>query len=121
MNYEEKLQVLWAGSFVVSGIIFAVAIYITPMIGLFALGYIVLYVGLAMAFMMMFRSMGTLPRDTLKTMKDRKKEIEEVEKEIEGKFFSKRIDKDTYSSMMQDYERQLAELEVRIKGMNRKK
>ena len=117
MRHEEKLQILWAASFVISGIIFAIALYITPMIGLFALGYIVLYVGLSLAFMMLFKSINHLHEETLENLKQKKKELQDIEKEIEKKFFKKKIDKDTYKRMMEDYEKQLTEIDVKIKNL----
>ena len=121
MNHEEKLQLLWATSFVISGVIFAVAIYITPMVGLFALGYIVLYVGLSLAFMMVYKSLNTVHEGTLDSLKMRKKEIEQIEKEIEKKFYKKKIDKETYDKMIQEYEKQLTEIEVKIKNLEKMK
>ncbi len=121
MDHEDKLQLLWAASFVVSGVIFAIALYITPMVGLFAMGYIVLYVGLALAFMMIFRHINSIAKESVESLKERKREVEEIEKEIEKKFYKKKIDKETYNRMMQDYEKQLTELDVRIRNLQRRK
>ncbi len=119
MNHEEKLQLLWATSFVVSGIIFAFAIYMTPMVGLFALGYIILYVGLSIAFMIVYKSLNTVNESTLDNLKMKKREIEQIKREIEKKFFKKKIDRETYDRMIQEYEKQLTEIEVKIKNLER--
>ncbi len=120
MRHEDKLQLIWATTFIMSGLIFALAFMFTPMIGtLAALGYIVMYVGLSVAFLIVFRSMTRLNTEFVDTLKVKKEEIEQVKKSIERKYLKKKIDEQTYKRMAQEYEQQLTELEVKIKNLKR--
>ena len=66
MRQEDRLQLIWAGTFIMSGVIFALAFMFTPVIGtLAAAGYIVMYVGLSMAFLLVFRNMTKLNTEFL--------------------------------------------------------
>jgi membrane-bound ClpP family serine protease len=121
MKYEERLQIIWAVSFVISGLVFALAFWFTPIIGAFAvLGYIILYVSLATAFLLVFREIEKLSSDTLDTLKIREKEIKDVMKEIEKKYYKKKIDIETYKRMAQEYEKQLAEIKVKVNNIRGK-
>ncbi len=118
MKREDKLQLIWAVTFVISGIIFALAFWFTPIIGIYAaLGYIILYVGLASAFLYVFKHIETLNVNLLETLEERKDEIEEMKKEIEKKYFRKKIDEETFRRLMQKYEEKLTELNVKIKKL----
>jgi uncharacterized membrane protein YhiD involved in acid resistance len=120
MNHEERLQVIWAVTFIMSGVIFAIAFWSTPVIGtLAALGYIVIYVGLSVAFLVVFRSMARLNTEFLDTLRSKKSEIEQMKKSVERKYLKKKLDEQTYKRMAQDYEQQLTELEVKIKNLRR--
>jgi integral membrane sensor domain MASE1 len=120
MRQEDRLQLIWAVTFIMSGVIFALAFWFTPVIGtLAALGYIIMYVGLSMAFLVVFRSMTKLNTEFVDTLKNKKNEIEQMKKSIERKYLKKRIDEQTYKRLAQDYEQQLTELEVKIKNLKR--
>ena len=120
MRHEDKLQLIWAGTFIMSGIIFALAFWFTPIIGtLAALGYIIMYVGLSIAFLMVFRSMTRLNTEFVGTLKSKRSEIEQMKKSIERKYLKKRIDEQTYKRLAQDYEQQLTELEVKIRNLKK--
>ena len=120
MRHEDRLQIIWAATFIMSGIVFALAFWFTPIIGtLAALGYIIMYVGLSIAFLLVFRSMSRLNTEFVDTLKGKKNEIEQMKKSIERKYLKKRIDEQTYKRLVQDYEQQLTELEVKIKNLKR--
>jgi len=120
MRHEDKLQLIWAGTFIMSGIIFALAFWFTPIIGtLAALGYIIMYVGLSLAFLLVFRSMSRLNTEFVGTLKSKKAEIEQMKKSVERKYLKKKIDEQTYRRLVQDYERQLTELEVKIRNLRK--
>jgi uncharacterized membrane protein len=120
MHYEEKLQVLWAVCFIVSGIIFAMAFWFTPIIGtLAALGYIVLYVGLSISFLIVFSGMKKLSMHLSTSLKTRKQEIMEIQKELKGKYLRKKIDEDSYKRLVQRYESELTEIDVKLKEFAR--
>ena len=122
MNRRDHAQVLWAISFVVSGIVFILAFMYSPMIGtLITLAYIMLYVGLSAAFLLVFREIEKIRKDTLLKLKERREEIQEIENAIRGKYYKKRIDTGAFKSIMQDYERKLTEIEVKIKRLEGKK
>ena len=120
MRHEDKLQIIWAVSFVMSGLIFIIAFWSAPIIGtLVTLGLIVLYVGLSSAFLLVFRSMSRINTELVDTFRMRKSEIEQMKKSVERKYLKKRIDEQTYRRLIQDYEQQLTEMEVKIKGLKR--
>src|SRR4030042_1538405 len=120
MRQEDRLQLIWAGTFVMSGVIFALAFMFTPVIGtLAAAGYIVMYVGLSMAFLLVFRNMAKLNTEFVDTLRSKKSEIEQMKKSIERKYLKKKIDEQTYKRLAQDYEQQLTEIEVKIKNLRK--
>jgi len=120
MKHEDKLQLIWAVTFLMSGFIFALAFWFTPIIGpLVALGYVILYIGLATAFLIVFKSMGQLNSELIDSLKMRKNELEQMKKSVERKYLKKRIDEQTYRRLVQDYEKNLTEIEVKIKGLKR--
>ena len=117
---EEKLQLLWAITFVMSGLIFALAFWFTPVIGVLAvLGYVVLYVGLAIAFLIVFKGLEKLGRHAVDDLDMKRKEIEEIKEALEKKFLKKKISKDNYEKMTQEYEKQLTEIEIKIKHLTK--
>ncbi len=115
---EDRLQILWAITFIMSGIIFTFAFWFTPIIGFLAvLGYIVLYVGLAVVFLMVLKGMEKLEMHVIEDLENKKQEIKEIKKALLNKYYKKRITKESYQKMLQDYERQLTEIEIRIKHL----
>jgi len=122
MNQEVRAQILWALSFVVSGIVFILAFMYSPRIGtLVTLAYTMLYVGLSAVFLIVFREIKILKMDTVKKLKERKDELEEIENALRGKFYKKRIDEPSFRQIMQGYEKKLTEIEVKIKRLEGKK
>ena len=120
MRPEDRLQLIWAATFIMSGIVFALAFWFTPIIGtLAALGYIIMYVGLSMAFLLVFRNMSRLNTELVDTLKSKKSDLEQMKKSVERKYLKKRIDEQTYRRLVQDYERQLTELEVKIRNLRK--
>jgi len=117
---EEKLQLLWAITFVMSGLIFALAFWFTPVIGVLAvLGYVVLYVGLAIAFLIVFKGLEKLGRHAVYDLQMKEREIKEIKEALEKKFLKKKISKDNYEKMTQEYEKQLTEIEIKIKHLTK--
>jgi len=122
MNQETRAQVLWATSFVVSGVVFILAFMYSPLIGtMITLGYIMLYVGLSAVFLIVFREIESLRKDTLQKLKERKEEIEEIENALRNKYYKKRIDASAFRQIIQEYEKKLTEIEVKIKRLEKKK
>lgn len=120
MKQQDKLQLVWAISFVISGIIFGLAFWFTPIIGVLAtLGYIILYIGLAMAFLMVFKGISKLNLELIESLEMRKNEIEEMKSEIENKYYKKKIDEETFKRLMQDYEEKLTEINIKIKNLKK--
>lgn len=120
MNYEEKLQLVWALSFIVSGIIFALAFWFTPIIGgMAALGYIILYVGLSLSFLIVFSGMKQINLRLASTLKTRKEEILEIQKELKNKYLKKKIGENSYRNLMEKYESELTEIDVKLKEIAR--
>jgi uncharacterized membrane protein len=116
MNYEEKLQLLWALCFIISGIIFALAFWFTPVIGvLAALGYIILYVGLSLAFLIVFSGMRKLNYHLATSLKRRKDEINDIQEELRHKYLKKKIGEEAYQRLQERYESELTEIEVKLK------
>jgi len=121
MRYDERLQVIWAVSFVMSGVVFAVAFWTAPIIGTLAvLGYIILYVSLAIAFLIVFREIEKLNEQAVDTLKAKEKDIKDVLKELQRKYYKKKLDEDTYNKMTQEYEKELTELQVRMRNLKRR-
>jgi uncharacterized membrane protein len=122
MNQQERAILVWSIFFVISGLFFMLAFAFFPLVGaIVTSAYIILYVGLSAVFIMVFREIAVLRKDTLESLKDKKEELEEVEKALKGKYFKKKIDDSSYRSMVQDYEKMITELEVKIKRLKRKK
>jgi predicted membrane protein len=122
MNHQERAQILWAVSFVVSGVVFILAFMYSPLVGtMVTLAYIMLYVGLSAVFLVIFREIEKLKKDTLNKLKDRREELEDVENAIRGKYYKKRIDPSSFRQIMRDYEKKLTEIEVKIKRLEGKK
>jgi membrane-bound ClpP family serine protease len=120
LRREEKLQLIWAVTFVMSGMIFALAFWFTPIIGVLAvLGYVVLYVGLAVAFLVVFRGMERLGRHAIDDLEIRRREIVEIKDALEKKFLRKKISRENYEKMVQDYEQKLTEIEIKVKHLKR--
>jgi membrane-bound ClpP family serine protease len=121
MKHQDKLQIIWAISFIVSGIVFAMAFWFTPIIGVFAvLGYIILYVSLASAFLIVFREIERLNEQAIDTLRAKEKHIKEVMKELQKKYFKKKLDELTYTKMSQEYEKELTELQVKLRSLKKK-
>jgi uncharacterized membrane protein len=121
MKYEERMQVIWAVSFIVSGLVFALAFWSAPIIGTLAvLGYIILYVSLAVAFLIVFREIEKLNDQALDTLKAKEKDIKDFIKELQKKYYKKKLDEETYNRMTQEYEKELTELQVRMRSLKSK-
>jgi hypothetical protein len=120
MNHESKMQLLWALAFITSGVIFGLAFIYTPYIGaLVVAGYIVLYVGLSSAFLMVFKSLSRINSEVIRNLIDRKAQLDEMKEATRKKYFKKKIDKDTFEKLEQEYERQLTEVEAKIHQLRR--
>ena len=122
MNQQERAILIWSVFFFVSGFVFILAFVFSPVIGtLITTAYILLYVGLSAAFIIVFREISDIRKDTAETLRERKEELEEVEKALKGKYYKKKIDDASYKRMMQDYEKIITEIEVKIKRLERKR
>lgn len=111
---------LWATCFIVSGLIFALAFWFTPVIGILAaLGYIVLYVGLSISFLIVFSGMKRLGSHLSTTLKQRRGEILEIQKELKHKYLKKKIDEESYRRLVERYESELTEIDVKLKEFSR--
>jgi hypothetical protein len=124
MDHEERMQVLWAMCFIISGIMFALAFFFTNVSGVYAgvlaaLGYIILYLGLSMAFLIVFAGIKKLNINFAATLGRRRDEIFEIQKELKGKYLKKKIDEDAYKRLMERYESELTEIEVKLKEMKK--
>ena len=115
-------MLIWSIFFVISGIVFIIAFFFSPIIGIMVTtAYILLYVGLSATFIIVFREISVLKKDTVDTLKDRKDELEEVERALKGKYFKKKIDDASYKRMVEDYEKMITELEVKIRRLGENK
>lgn len=120
MNQQERAILIWSVFFVMSGIVFIVAFLFSPLIGtMITAAYIMLYVGLSAVFMILFREMSVIKSDTVDVLMDRKEELEEIENALKSKYFKKKIDDASYKNMVQDYEKLITELEVKIKRLEK--
>lgn len=120
MDYEEKLQVLWAICFIVSGVIFAMAFWLTPIIGLLAaLGYIILYIGLSLSFLIVFSGMKKINMHLASALDRRREEVQEIQKELKNKYLRKKIDEEAYKRLVERYESELTELDVKLKEIKK--
>ena len=120
MDHEERLQVLWAMCFIISGMMFALAFFFTNISGVYAgvlaaLGYIILYLGLSMAFLIVFAGMKKINLHLASTLKSRKDEVLEIQKDLKAKYLKKKIDEDAYKRLKERYESELTEIEVKLK------
>ena len=122
LNRQDKAEIIWAASFVISGIILGFAIWMIPVIGLLATAsFIVVYIGISAAFLFVFREIESVKEDTLDKLKERHEELLEVKKAIEGKYYRRKIDEQAFRNITQHYERKLTELEVKIRKLERKR
>lgn len=122
MNQQERAMLIWSIFFVTSGIVFIIAFFFSPVIGIMVTtAYILLYVGLSATFIIVFREISVLKKDTVDTLKDRKDELEEVERALKGKYFRKKIDDASYKRMVEDYEKMITEIEVKIRRLGENK
>jgi uncharacterized membrane protein len=122
MNQQERAILIWSVFFVISGTVFMLAFYYSPLIGtMITTAYIMLYVGLSAAFIIVFREISVIRKDTIDTLKERKDELEEVEKALKGKYFKKKIEDASYRRMIEDYEKMITEIEVKIKRLGEKR
>ncbi len=122
LNRQDKTQIIWASSFVVSGIILGLAIWMIPVIGVLATAsFVVVYIGISAAFLFVFREIESVKADTLERLKERHQEMLEVKKAIQSKYYSRKIDEQAFRNITQHYERKLTELEVKIKKLQKKK
>jgi uncharacterized membrane protein len=126
MDREEKLQAIWAACFIFSGITFALAFFFTGVSGAYAgilaaLGYIILYIGLSMAFLIVFAGLKRVSMHLSDTMKHRHEEIKEIQKELKHKYLKKKLDESSYRNLMQKYESELTEIEVKLKELRKEK
>jgi len=122
LNRQDKAEIIWAASFVISGIILGLAIWMIPVIGVLATAsFIVVYIGISAAFLFVFREIESVKEDTLDKLKERHEELLEVKKAIEGKYYRRKIDEQAFRNITQHYERKLTELEVKIRKLERKR
>ncbi len=122
MNQQERAILIWSVFFVMSGVVFMSAFFYSPVIGtMVTTAYIMMYMGLSAAFMIVFRELSVLRKDTADTLKERKEELEEIEKALKGKYFRKKIDDSAYRRMVEDYEKMITEIEVKIKRLEKNK
>lgn len=122
MNQQERAMLIWSIFFVISGIVFIIAFFFSPIIGIMVTtAYILLYVGLSATFIIVFREISVLKKDTVDTLKDRKDELEEVERALKGKYFKKKIDDASYRHMVEGYEKMITEIEVKIRRLGENK
>jgi uncharacterized membrane protein len=122
MKQEERAIIIWSVFFFVSGFVFILAFIFSPLIGtLVTLAYIMLYVGLCAAFIIVFREIESLREDTVEKLRERKDELEEIKEAIRGKYYKKKIDAGAFRNIIQDYEKKLTEIEVKIKRLEKAK
>ncbi len=115
-------MIIWSIFFVISGFVFIIAFIFSPVIGtLVTLAYIMLYAGLCAVFIIVFREIESLRKDTIDKLKERKDELEEVKDAVKGKYFKKKIDAPAFRDIMQEYERKLTEIEVKINRLEKRK
>ncbi|MFH0956551.1 MAG: hypothetical protein V1813_01670 [Candidatus Aenigmatarchaeota archaeon] len=122
MNPQERAMLIWSVFFVISGSVFIVAFMFSPLVGsLVTTAYILLYLGLSVVFVIVFREISSLREETVSGMREKKEEMEEVVKALKNKYFRKKIDDESYRKMAQDYEKLITEIEVKIARHDRKK
>ena len=122
MKQEERAIIIWSVFFVVSGFVFILAFFFSPVIGtLVTFAYIMLYMGLCAAFIIVFREIESVRKDTVEKLMDRKDELEDIKEAIRGKYYRKKIDAPAFRHIIQDYEKKLTEIEVKIKRLEGKK
>ena len=92
-----------------------------PVVGVLAVAsFIIIYVGISAAILFIFREIDSLKPGTLDSMRERHRELLDMKKAIERKYYKRRLDQEAFRQIVQDYERQLTELEVRMKGIKKK-
>ena len=122
MNHQERALIVWSTFFVISGFVFMVAFLFSPVVGaLVTLAYIFMYLGLSAVFVMVFREIENLKRDTVGKLVEKKEELEEVKKALRAKYFTKKLDEGSFRDIMKDYEKKLTEIEVKISRIEKKK
>jgi uncharacterized membrane protein len=122
MNEQEIAIVVWSVFFVVSGIVFILGFMFSPFLGVvITAGYILAYIGISAAFIVVFREMESVKTDSVAKLRERVEELEEIKKAVRGKFYKKDIDAQTFRRITQDYEKRITELEVKINRMLKKK
>lgn len=122
MNQQERALIIWSTFFVISGIVFILALFFSPVIGaMVTLAYIMLYVGLCAAFIIVFREIEVIKKDTIENLTERKEELEQVKSAIRSKFFKKKIDESSFKQINQDYEKMLTEIEVKMQRLKGRK
>ena len=122
MNQEERAIIIWSTFFVISGFVFILALFFSPVIGaMITLAYIMLYVGLCAAFIIVFREIEVLKQDSVENLTERMEELEEIKTAIKSKYYKKKIDEPSFKRIIQDYEKMLTEIEVKIKRLEGKK
>ncbi len=115
MNQQERAMLVWSVFFVISGIVFMVAFFYSPVIGaMVTTAYIMMYMGLSAVFIIVFRELSILRKDTIDTLSERKEELEDVKQALKSKYFRKKIDDTSYRHMTEEYEKRITELEVKI-------
>lgn len=62
-----------------------------------------------------------MPEENVGDLEGRKKDLEELKAITEKNFYKKRINENTFKRIVQEYEKEIAELEVKIKSMKAKK
>jgi Skp family chaperone for outer membrane proteins len=116
MRRDVSLQLIWAVGFIISGLVFALAFLFTPLIGVFAvLGYVILYVSLSSGFLIVFREIEKISDQAADTLKVKEKDIKEIMKELQKKYYKRKLDADTYNKMTQEYEKELTEINVKLR------
>jgi hypothetical protein len=121
IRQQEKVQIIWAASFVISGIILGLSIWLIPVIGAFTVAsFIVVYVGISAAFLLTFREIEGVKPGTIENLKERHRELAEMKKAIEQKYYRRKIDAESFRIINRDYEKQMTEIEVRLKRLGRK-
>lgn len=122
MNKEERAILIWSIFFVISGAVFILALAITPIIGtMVTFSFIVMYTGLSVVFVLVFREIESVRRDSRDKLIDEIEEIHELKKAVKNKYFSKKIGLLAFKDIMNDYEKKLTEIEVKMKRLEKKK
>ena len=120
MRQEERAILIWSVFFVISGLVFISAFFFSPVVGvLFTTAYILLYLGICLVFIMVFREIESIKINKLSELKERREELEDLKKAIKKKYYSKKLDEKTFNKIIQDYEKMLTEIDVKIKRLEK--